>query len=148
MSSAYAPGAKKRPLLLREVSPAPRQKLYYFQTDLSDAGISSSGLLELLARYEMADSLLKSASYLMHGGGFSRVGTNISGPANDIHEDGFGWTAGLGYEVRLSRNLFITPMADFYQHSSTTRDVNGSTLPTLYDRLITVGVALTIQSGR
>jgi opacity protein-like surface antigen len=85
--------------------------------------------------------------YLKGGAGFSRVGTDVPGPGG-IHEDGFGWTAGAGYELRLSRNLFLTPMADFYQHRSDTRDVSGVLQPALYDRLITVGVALTIQSGR
>jgi hypothetical protein len=57
----------------RDGEPAPRQRLYYFQTDLSDAGISASGLLALLARHEMADSLIKSASYLMHTPRFARI---------------------------------------------------------------------------
>jgi len=89
----------------------------------------------------------RSGFYLKGGGGFSRVGTDVPGPGG-IHEDGFGWTAGLGYELRVSRNLFLTPMADFYQHRSDVRDVNGVLEPALYDRLITIGVALTIQSGR
>jgi hypothetical protein len=89
----------------------------------------------------------RSGFYLKGGAGFSRAGTDVPGPGG-VHEDGLGWTAGLGYELRLNRSLFLTPMADFYQHRSDTRDPAGVALPALYDRLITVGVALTIQSGR
>jgi hypothetical protein len=89
----------------------------------------------------------RSGFYLKGGAGFSRVGTDVEGPF-DIHEDGFGWTAGLGYEIRLSRALFITPFADFFQHRSEIRDDNGIRQPALFDRLTTIGVALTIQTGR
>jgi hypothetical protein len=85
--------------------------------------------------------------YLKGGAGFSRSGTDVAGPF-DVHEDGLGWTAGLGYEIKMSRSLFITPMVDFFQHRSEIRDDNGVKLPALYDRLTTIGVALTIQPGR
>ena len=51
----------------------PRQTLYYFSTDLSDGGVKSSGFLEFCAKFGVADSFIKSASYLLHSGGFSRV---------------------------------------------------------------------------
>ncbi|RMF10148.1 MAG: hypothetical protein D6773_01020 [Alphaproteobacteria bacterium] len=50
-----------------------RRTLYYFRTDLSDAGVGRSGFLDFCARLGRGDSLVKSASYLMHTGGFSRV---------------------------------------------------------------------------
>ena len=80
--------------------------------------------------------------FIKGGGGFSRSGVDVPGPF-DTHEDGFAWTAGLGYEVKLSRVLFLTPTIDLMQHRSEARDE-----PALYERLVTFGVALTIQPGR
>src|SRR5580700_9983058 len=51
----------------------PRQTLYYFSTDLSDGGVKTSGFLQFCAKLGTADSFLKSASYLLHSGGFTRV---------------------------------------------------------------------------
>lgn len=51
---------------------APRM-LYYFSTDLSDGGVAKSGFLKFCASQGAGGALLKSASYLLHGGGFSKV---------------------------------------------------------------------------
>jgi hypothetical protein len=51
----------------------PRQTLYYFSTDLSDGGVKNSGFLQFCAKLGIADSFIKSASYLLHSGGFTRV---------------------------------------------------------------------------
>lgn len=85
--------------------------------------------------------------FLKGGAGLSRSGVNVAGPF-DTHEDGFAWTAGLGYEIRLSRNLLLTPTVDLLQHRSERRSDQGGALPALHERLVTVGVALTIQPGR
>lgn len=45
--------------------------LYYFQTDLSNGGLRSSGFLAFSQALGPADSLVKSASYLLHNGNFS-----------------------------------------------------------------------------
>jgi hypothetical protein len=47
--------------------------LYYFSTDLSNDGVDNSGFLKFCERLGGADSLIKSASYLLHSGNFSRV---------------------------------------------------------------------------
>ena len=44
----------------------PQQTLYYFSTDLSDGGVKTSGFLQFCAKLGVADSFLKSASYLLH----------------------------------------------------------------------------------
>ena len=50
------------------------QNLYYFCSDLSDEGIRSKpGFMNFCERQGDGVSLLKSASYLMHEGGFERV---------------------------------------------------------------------------
>ena len=51
----------------------PWQTLYYFSTNLADGGVARSGFLTFCARLGTADSFIKSASYLLHGGGFSKV---------------------------------------------------------------------------
>lgn len=47
------------------------QTLYYFSTNLEDGGIRRSGFLAFCAKFGPADSFIKSASYLLHSGGFS-----------------------------------------------------------------------------
>ena len=47
--------------------------LYYFSTDLSNGGVKNSGFLKFCATLAPGDSLIKSASYLLHSGNFSTV---------------------------------------------------------------------------
>ena len=51
----------------------PKQTLYYFSTNLADGGVTRSGFLAFCGKLGVADSFIKSASYLLHGGGFSKV---------------------------------------------------------------------------
>jgi len=68
----------------------PRQTLYYFSTDLSDGGVKISGFLEFCAKLGAADSFLKSASYLLHGGNFSRVRSFLVNHSATILQDDSG----------------------------------------------------------
>jgi hypothetical protein len=45
--------------------------LYYFSTDLSNTGVRSSGFLKFCATLAPGNSLIKSASYLLHAGSFT-----------------------------------------------------------------------------
>jgi hypothetical protein len=47
--------------------------LYYFSTDLSNPGVRSSGFLKFCDTLAPGNSLIKSASYLLHSGSFSVV---------------------------------------------------------------------------
>src|SRR4030081_3413155 len=47
--------------------------LYYFSTDLSNSGIKASGFLKFCETLAPGNSLLKSASYLLHSGNFTTV---------------------------------------------------------------------------
>ncbi len=47
--------------------------LYYFNTDLGNSGVKNSGFLTFCDKLGDGDSLVKSASYLMHRDGFSTV---------------------------------------------------------------------------
>lgn len=51
----------------------PPQTLYYFRADLSDSGLKSSGFLKFSEQLGRSNSLLKSASYLLHQQHFSRI---------------------------------------------------------------------------
>ena len=45
--------------------------LYYFSTDLSNSGVKSSGFLKFCETLAPGNSLIKSASYLLHSGSFT-----------------------------------------------------------------------------
>jgi hypothetical protein len=47
--------------------------LYYFSTDLSNTGVRSSGFLKFCATLAPGNSLIKSASYLLHAGNFTTI---------------------------------------------------------------------------
>jgi hypothetical protein len=47
--------------------------LYYFRTDISDKGVAATGFLQFCQSFGTGDSLVKSASYLLHTPGFSSV---------------------------------------------------------------------------
>jgi hypothetical protein len=47
--------------------------LYYFSTDLSNSGVKTSGFLKFCDTLAPGNSLIKSASYLLHAGNFSVV---------------------------------------------------------------------------
>jgi hypothetical protein len=51
----------------------PWQTLYYFSTNLADGGVTRSGFLTFCGKLGVADSFIKSASYLLHSGGFNKV---------------------------------------------------------------------------
>jgi hypothetical protein len=50
-----------------------RQTLYYFNTNLANDSVKSSGFLAFCDKFGSADSFLKSTSYLMHASSFSTV---------------------------------------------------------------------------
>ena len=47
--------------------------LYYFSTNLADDGVKNSGFLKFCETLAPGDSFIKSASYLLHSGGFNKV---------------------------------------------------------------------------
>jgi hypothetical protein len=64
--------------------------LYYFSTDLSNSGVRSSGFLKFCATLAPANSLIKSASYLMHAGNFTTVRDFILNNSATIIQDDSG----------------------------------------------------------
>jgi hypothetical protein len=64
--------------------------LYYFSTDLSDSGVRASGFLKFCATLAPGNSLIKSASYLLHSGNFSTVRDFILANSATIIQDDSG----------------------------------------------------------
>src|ERR1700689_1371116 len=62
--------------------------LYYFSTDLSNPGVRASGFLKFCATLAPGNSLIKSASYLLHSGNFSTIRDFIlANSATNIQDD-------------------------------------------------------------
>jgi hypothetical protein len=64
--------------------------LYYFSTDLSNSGVKSSGFLQFCATLAPGNSLIKSASYLLHSGNFATVRNFILANSATIIQDDSG----------------------------------------------------------
>ena len=64
--------------------------LYYFSTDLSNPGVKASGFLKFCATLAPGNSLLKSASYLLHSGSFTTVRDFILANSSTIIQDDSG----------------------------------------------------------
>jgi hypothetical protein len=64
--------------------------LYYFSTDLSNSGVKTSGFLKFCETLAPGNSLIKSASYLLHAGHFSTVRDFILANSSTIIQDDSG----------------------------------------------------------
>ncbi len=83
---ADAPGAK-----ITFSDPGGKTKtLYYFRTDLSNGGMKYNGLSKFIESQGTADALIKSASYLMHGGNFKTTRDLILNQSSRILQDDSG----------------------------------------------------------
>ena len=64
--------------------------LYYFSTDLSNSGVKASGFLKFCSTLAPGNSLIKSASYLLHSGNFTTVRDYILANSATIIQDDSG----------------------------------------------------------
>ena len=64
--------------------------LYYFSTDLSNSGVRAGGFLKFCSTLAPGNSLLKSASYLLHSGNFTTVRDYILANSATIIQDDSG----------------------------------------------------------
>jgi hypothetical protein len=67
-----------------------KQTLYYFATNIADGSIERSGFLAFCKKLGTADSLLKSASYLLYTGGFNIVRNLLLDQSATILQDDSG----------------------------------------------------------
>jgi hypothetical protein len=93
--------------------------LYYFSTNLENAGVAKSRFLKFCAQLGQGDSLIKSASYLLHFGGFSKVRDFLLKHSAVIVQDDSGIP--LKYFSHQNWNLsvygqYVGPIPIFKQH--------------------------------
>jgi hypothetical protein len=81
-----APGVK----IVFSEGDGPEQTLYYFGTNIADGSFERSGFSAFLAKLGPADSLLKSASYLLHNSHFARVRKLLLDNSETIVQDDSG----------------------------------------------------------
>jgi hypothetical protein len=97
--------------------------LYYFSTDLSDSGVRAGGFLKFCATLAPGNSLIKSASYLLHSGNFTKVRDFILENSATIIQDDSGIPLGF-YSAKKWQFFpfghYAGPIAEFlgkYQQS-------------------------------
>ena len=99
----------------------PKQTLYYFSTNLEDGSFNRSGFSAFLARLGPADSLIKSASYLLHNGHFAGVRQLLLNKSATIVQDDSGiplaYFEATKWRVRAFGHYAgpISMFANFYQ---------------------------------
>jgi hypothetical protein len=90
--------------------------LYFFSTDLSNSGVRSSGFLKFCETLAPGDSLIKSASYLLHAGNFSTVRDFLLAHSATIIQDDSGIPLG-DYDPKRWRffpfGRYAGPIAEF-----------------------------------
>jgi hypothetical protein len=67
-----------------------QRTLYYFSTDLSNPGVKASGFLQFCQTLAPGNSLIKSASYLLHSGNFTTVRNFLLANSATIIQDDSG----------------------------------------------------------
>ena len=90
--------------------------LYYFSTDLSNSGVRASGFLKFCATLAPGNSLIKSASYLLHAGNFTIVRDFLLANSATIIQDDSGIPL-TDYDPRKWRffpfGRYAGPIAEF-----------------------------------
>ena len=86
IARSAAPGVK----IVFSDGDGPKQTLYYFSTNLADGSMSEAASWHSSSKLAPADSFIKSASYLLHSGGFSKVRGILLDHSATILEDDSG----------------------------------------------------------
>ena len=92
------------------------QTLYYFSTNLANDGVAKSGFLKFCEQLRPGDSFVKSASYLLHGGGFTSVRSFLLESSSHVLQDDTGVPVSLFKEGDWSLQPFgryTTPIPVF-----------------------------------
>jgi hypothetical protein len=94
LEPAGEPGLPKTALGVKIVFSAAgsddKRTLYYFNTNLDNGGLKASGFLAFCSKLGVGDSLVKSASYLMHQSNFSKVRDFLLANSATLVEDDSG----------------------------------------------------------
>jgi hypothetical protein len=117
LTRGAAPGVK----IVFSQGDGPKQTLYYFSTNIADDSFERSGFSAFLTKLGPADSLLKSASYLLHKNHFAKVRKLLLDSSETIVQDDSGIPLAY-FERRRWRFLAfgryqgpISIFANFYQ---------------------------------
>jgi hypothetical protein len=117
LTRGAAPGVK----IVFSQGNGPKQTLYYFSTNIADDSFERSGFSAFLTKLGPADSLLKSASYLLHKNHFAKVRKLLLDSSETIVQDDSGIPLAY-FERRRWRFLAfgryqgpISIFANFYQ---------------------------------
>lgn len=110
------PNATRGVRILFAGSDGAEKTLYYFSTDLSNSGVRVTGFLKFCATLAPGNSLLKSASYLLHSGNFTTVRDFILANSATIIQDDSG--VPLAYYNRKQWRFFpfgryLGPIGEF-----------------------------------
>ena len=84
------PNAPRGAKIIFTGSDGAEKTLYYFSTDLSNGGVKSSGFLKFCSTLAPGNSLIKSASYLLHSGNFTTVRDYILANSATVIQDDSG----------------------------------------------------------
>ena len=112
-----APGVK----IVFSEGNGPKQTLYYFSTNLADGSFERSGFSAFLAKLGPADSLIKSASYLLHKAHFAGVRKLLLNNSATILQDDSGIPLAYFEATKWRLQAFghyagpISMFANFYQ---------------------------------
>jgi hypothetical protein len=99
----------------------PKQTVYYFSTNLADGSFERSGFSAFLAKLGPADSLIKSASYLLHKAHFASVRKLLLDSSATILQDDSGIPLAYFEAKKWRLRAFghyagpISMFANFYQ---------------------------------
>ncbi|MFZ5623464.1 MAG: outer membrane protein [Gemmatimonadota bacterium] len=85
--------------------------------------------------------LTRAGLFLKGGGGVTRAGVHDRFDVFSVSDWGFGWTAGVGYDIAVGRKLAITPVVEYMQHRFDGRD-----FPSYYERVLNFGLGITFQT--
>jgi len=85
-----APNATRGTRITFAADDGAERTLYYFSTDLSNSGVRSSGFLKFCEPLAPGNSLIKSASYLLHAGNFTITRNWLLANSSTIIQDDSG----------------------------------------------------------
>jgi hypothetical protein len=110
------PNATRGVRILFAGSDGQERTLYYFSTDLSNSGVRSAGFLKFCGTLAPGNSLIKSASYLLHSGNFTTVRDFLLANSATIIQDDSGIPLG-SYSSKKWRlfpfGRYAGPIAEF-----------------------------------
>ncbi|HXV90954.1 MAG TPA: outer membrane beta-barrel protein [Gemmatimonadales bacterium] len=101
----------------------------------------SLGSVSFIAQYYPME---QGGLFVKGGAGFSTIMLEAGG--DNASGESFGLSAGVGYDIRVGRNISITPIADFLFGGSRDIQYNGATIvPGVGMNVFTVGLGVTFH---